>query len=339
MHSYLVDMLACPACHGGLEWYITERDGNRIQTGEARCTVCAAGYPIRDGIGVFLLPDLPRNDLWEQADSELAQYFREHPNLERQLMESALDALSPADQFYRAQLLEEQGRYAEAREVENLANLGLYTSEYMACWDSQMDYVTKQLSTSEGSVVDLASGRCYLVERLVRECERHVVATDFSPRVLRRDRVWLETLGLYDRVSLLAFDARRTPFRDGAVEALTTNLGLANIEEPGTLLEELRRIVAGAFLAISHFYLEEDEKNAALIREVGLQNLLFQSSALECFAAAGWQVEVTNACLGKARPTPPGVLLEGAVVDGLPVAETKLTWCVLAANTEAADLG
>jgi uncharacterized protein YbaR (Trm112 family) len=332
-------MLTCPACHEELAWNIAERDGNRIQTGEACCVACATSYPIQDGIGIFLLPDLPRNDLWEQADSELAKYFREHPDLERQLMESALDALSPADQFYRAQWLEEQRRYTEAKEVEKLANQGLYTSEYIACWESQMDYVVKQLSACEGPVVDLASGRCYLVDRLAQELERPVVATDFSPRVLRRDRLWLGTLGLYDRVSLLAFDARRTPFKDGAVETLTTNLGLANIEDPGTLLGELRRIVAGIFMAISHFYPEEDEANAELIQGVGLEAMLFQSSALECFSVADWQVEVTNVCLGKARPTPNGVLLQGAAVDGLPVAETELTWCTLVGNTEAADRG
>ena len=76
-----------------------------------------------------------------------------------------------------------------------------------------------------------------MVEKLVRELKRPVVATDFSPRVLRSDRERLKSFGLYEHVSLLAFDARRTPFKDGAVETLTTNLGLPNIEEPGNLLE------------------------------------------------------------------------------------------------------
>ena len=35
-------------------------------------------YPVREGIGLFLLPDLPRNDLWEQAESQLSRYLREH---------------------------------------------------------------------------------------------------------------------------------------------------------------------------------------------------------------------------------------------------------------------
>ncbi|MFQ6124452.1 MAG: class I SAM-dependent methyltransferase [Candidatus Heimdallarchaeota archaeon] len=178
----------------------------------------------------------------------------------------------------------------------------------------------------------MCSGRGYLVEELARRLGQPVVATDFSPRVLQRDHQWLTFLGLYDRVSLLAFDARCTPFKEGAVETLTTNLGLSNVEDPGNLLQELRRIVAGTFLAISQFYPEDDEVNAKKIRETGLSMLLFRRTALECFVDAGWEVEVVNVCTGKAHPTPTGVVLEGAGIDAFPVAETMLEWCVLVAH-------
>ena len=36
-----------------------------------------------------------------------------------------------------------------------------------------------------------------------------------------------------------------------------------------------------------------------------------------------------NACAGEARPTPPGVVIEDAQIDGLPVTDTRLEWCVL----------
>jgi hypothetical protein len=136
---------------------------------------------------------------------------------------------------------------------------------------------------------------------------------------------------------LLAFDARRTPFKDGAVETLTTNLGLPNIKEPGSLLKELRRIVAGEFLAISHFYPEEDEANANAIREAGLEMMLYRRTALEHFAKAGWEVDVKNACVGKAHPTPTSVVLEGARIDGLPVTDTSLEWCVLVGTSQDLD--
>ncbi len=332
MHTYLIEMLECPACHGKLNWSITEQNENRIETAEAHCNACNAVYPVRDGIGLFLTPELQRNDLWEQVDSGLIQHLREHPELERQLMDVPLDTLAPADQFFRALVLEEQGNFMEAQIIADSADKGLYTPEHINCRNSQLDYVVEWLSTTEGPIVDLASGIGYLVEKVVRELKRPIVATDFSPGVLRRDRKWLESFGLYNDVSLLAFDARCTPFKDGAITTLTTYVGLPNIQEPGNLLVELRRIVAGVFLAISQFFPEEDQANAKVIREAKLDPLLYRRTALQHFAEAGWNVEVKNTCVGEAHPTPPSVVLDGARIDGLPVANTNLEWCVLLAT-------
>jgi hypothetical protein len=234
-------------------------------------------------------------------------------------------------------VLEEEGKFQEAKIAEEVANQGLYTPAYIKCRNSQLDYVVDYLSATDGPIVDLASGRDYLVEQLVRRLKRPTVVTDFSPRVLRGDRKQLKSFGLYDPVSLLAFDARHTPFTDGAVTTLTTNLGLPNIAEPGNLLVELRRIVNGVFLAISHFYPEEDEANANVIREAGLEMLLYRRTALNHFTAAGWNIEVKNLCVGEANPTPPSVLLEGTRIDGLPVADTKLEWCVLLGTSQLKD--
>ena len=329
MHTYLIDMLECPACHAELAWKIGERAEKRIITAKATCQACAAIYSVRDGIGLFLTPDLSRNDLWERMDSGLVRYLREHPDLERQLLEPPLEKLNPADQFFRAMVLEARGNYQEARAVEEIAMRGLYTPEYLTCWTSQFDYVIAQLATTSGPIVDLASGRCYLVETLANRLQRPVVATDFSPTVLRHDRYRLEHSGVYDAVSLLAFDARHTPFKTGSVATLTTNLGLPNIEAPGALLTELRRIVDGVFLAISHFYAESDVANAPAIRAAQLDTLLYKRSALQHYRDSGWEVDVKNARIGAAQPTPHSEVLEGASIDGLPAAATDLEWCVL----------
>lgn len=170
------------------------------------------------------------------------------------------------------------------------------------------------------------------MEILAQRLKCPIVASDVSPRVLRLDRRRLEWRGLYDRVSLLAFDARSAPFKADTIETLTTNLGFANIREPGGLLRELRRIVSGRLLAVSHFYPENGDANARKIGELGLAAMLFHRSALACFAEVGWEVEVANSCLGAAHPTPAGVALEGAVIDTLPVAQTTLEWCTVAAK-------
>ncbi|HIQ00357.1 TPA: methyltransferase domain-containing protein [Candidatus Bipolaricaulota bacterium] len=332
MKGQLCELLVCPACHGELSWRVNERNGDHIEEGEARCAGCGAAYPVREGIGVFLTPDLPRHDLWEGAESGLVAYLREHPGVERALLKTPLEELSPADRFFRALLLEERGEFAGARQAEEAALVGLYTPEYRSCWRRQVEYVLGRLSPVEGPVIDLASGRGYLAEELAQKLESHIVLTDFSPRVLRRNRRYFEFLGLPGRVSLIACDARRMPFRAGAVVTMTTNLGLANIQEPGELVGELRRVIAGEFLAICHFFPEDDAQNAEVIRKFGLEAFLFGDSTRERFSRAGFRVELVNVCRSQALPTPHGELIQGAGIDALPVAETELTWCTLVAR-------
>ncbi len=326
MQDYLIEMLACPACRGELEWNVTRREGDRIEEGEARCTACDASYPIRDGIGVFLTPDLPRNDLWEQVGSALSTYLREHPETETALMDGPEQGLAPADQFFRAMIYEERGQYGEAHKLRAGSTEALYTAGYLGCSASQIDFVIDRLNQGSGPVVDIASGLGYLVEEMLRRTQRPVVATDFSLRILRRQRAWFRHFGLDARLSLLAFDARRAPFKDGAVQMLTSYLGLANIEQPGSLLEELRRITRGTFLACSIFYPEDDRANGEVIREAGLEETLFSRALLAGFERAGWQAQLANACVSTAMPTPESVLIEGARIDSLPVAETYLEW-------------
>jgi uncharacterized protein YbaR (Trm112 family)/SAM-dependent methyltransferase len=332
MQAVLMEMLVCPVCHEELAWTITAQEGNRINSGEATCQGCAAAYPIRDDIALFLTPDLPRNDLWEQVDRGLVRYLQAHPDLEQQLLTSPIDELAPADQLFRAFLLEEQEQFAEAKVAEQRAFTGLYTEAYRHCWQSQIEYVLTELADGDRPVVDLACGRGYLVEQMARRLNGPLIATDFSPRVLQRNRQQLRQMGLYEQVSLLAFDARRTPFRGGAVTTMTTNLGLPNIEEPGHLIRELRRVVSGQFLAVSFFLPETDEANGEIIRQAKLDTVLYRPKLEAVFAAANWPLTVENVCTGLAQPTPPSVILAGIRPDGLPVTETMLEWGVLRAT-------
>jgi hypothetical protein len=304
---------------------------DRIEQAEAHCSGCEAVYPVKGGIGIFLPPDLSRNDMWEQVDSQVVLYLRDHPDIEKQLMDGPVEKLSPTDQQFRAMVLDERGQFAEGKKTEELANKNLYTNEYLAAWNSQFEYVLESLNTFDGPIVDLASGRCYLVEKIVSELHRPVMATDFSPSVLRRNRKYFQFLGLDDYLSFLAFDARKTPFKKGAIEVMTTNVGLANIENPGDLLSELQRIISGTLLAVSHFYPENDDANRKAIEEAGLEAFTYKESTLQYFFASGWRAKVENSQMTKALPTPPSVIFEGARADGLPVAPTELEWCTLRA--------
>jgi len=332
LKKYVAELLECPICHHQLYWKIDVESMDRIEQAEAICSGCEAMYPVRDGIGILLTPDLSRNDTWEQVDNQVVLYLRDHPDIEKQLMDGPVEKLAPTDQQFRAMVLDELGQFAEGRKTEELANSNLYTSEYLAAWNSQFEYVLENLNAFSGPIVDLASGRCYLVEKIVSQLRRPVIATDFSPSVLGRNRKYFQFLGWDDFVSFLAFDARKTPFKKGAIEVMTTNVGLANIEDPGDLLSELKRIISGTLLAVSHFYPEDDDVNRKAINEIGLEAFTYKKSALQYFSASGWSAKVENSYAARALPTPPSVIFEGARADGLPVAPTELEWCTLRAS-------
>lgn len=333
MKKYLVEMLECPICHSPLSWQIESENGDEIEQAEAHCKGCNAMYPIIDAIGIFLTPDLPRKDLWAEVESQLSLHLKAHPEQEKLLMGGPVEDLSPTDQQFRALVLDERGEYGQAKSVEILAHKNLYTTEYKNCWDRQIDYVLDNLEGFKGQIVDLASGRCYLVEKIVSNLHRPVVATDFSPSALRRNRKYFQFLELDHLVSFLAFDARKTPFRDGAIEMMTTNLGLPNIENPGDLLKEIKRVVNGTFLAISHFFPIENNENHAVIKKAGLEAFVYKESAMNHFSAAGWRARAENACMAYALPTPESKIFEGARADGLPVVPTQLEWCTIRAES------
>jgi uncharacterized protein YbaR (Trm112 family) len=331
MHKYLIEMLECPACHGDLNWDTRLEVDDRIEQALAECQACEAAYPVKGGIGNFLAPDLERDDLWEEAQSGLAAYLDENPSVDRELMGSPVDRLSPADQFFRAMITDERGDYLAGMRIEELALAGIYSAEYRECSERQMDYLIVRLSQDPGPIVDIASGRGYLVTRIAARLGVPIVATDFSPRVLRGDRKRLEALGLYARVSLLVVDARQTPFKDSSIPTITSYLGVQNIREPGTVYAELRRILGGELCLISHFYPEQDG-NSTVISQYGMENLLYKDKVRSQMADSGFRVDMANACRGTATPTPAGVLLEGAQLDGLPVTPTVLEWCVIEAR-------
>jgi len=98
-------------------------------------------------------------------------------------------------------------------------------------------------------------------------------------------------------------------FKDGAVKTMTTNLGLPNIEEPGRLLDELRRVISGELLAIMSFFPDDDAANRAAAEKLGISSFMFRDSTLRLFDHAGFDVELMNVLSGRALPTPSSNLL------------------------------
>ena len=332
MLDELTKILVCPTCHGALDWRGSQRVSHRIVEGKATCSVCRASYPIYDGICAFLPSHSTPEDLWEQADREIAEFLKDEPVRARRLMGAPLESLSPTDMLVRGFVHEARQEFGAAKTAVDRAVEGMYTPEYLSASKSQIQFVRERLVGRTGLVVDLASGRGSLLEVLLPGASQEFVGTDVSPRVLLRDRRFFDSLGLGSKLSLLAFDARHIPFANHSVPTLVTNVGLANIENPGTLLRELRQAVTGEFLAISIFYPETEGPNADMIRQLNLAPLLYRRSAVQEFEKAGFSVQVSNSILARARPTPPGVIMHEVRPDRLPVVETELECCTLVAT-------
>lgn len=334
MQTLVMEMLSCPACHGDLDWQIAEQTHTKIQNGTATCQDCGAEYHVRDGIALFLTPDLPREDLWAQVNNRFAKIFREHPEVEQKLMTTPLEKLDPADQFFRSMALEEQGQWAESLAISRHIDKHLYSVDYITGQRQQIEYVHEYIQDLTQPVVDLACGRGRLVEELLRNTTVPVVATDFSPQILRRNRDYFAHIGLAERLSLVACDARRLPFKNQSIPTLTSFLGLANIEKAGDVIRELKRVVGGQLLAISIFYDPADTPHAELIKQFGMEGLLFEMALLSQFADLGWDATLAQRFEAQIFPTPKSEIL-GTRVDGLPIAETILTWGTLTASNRS----
>lgn len=332
MRRSISRLLACPACHGTLRWKISRRTGSELKEGGATCRACGATYPLHRGIAAFFTDRERPEDLWESSNSQIEELARTEPEKVRLLLESPMGTMNPTDLFYRGLILDGRGQYPEAKVARDRALAGSYSAEQRACVESQIGFVRRAIAGRAGVVVDLASGMGALLEALLPDATQHLVATDLSPRVLVRDQAILGPLARGGGLSYLAFDARRTPFADRSVPTMVSYLGLANVRDPGGLIQELRRVVSGTLFAISLFYPKEPGPNADTIRQLHLEAMMYRESALRRFRHAGFKVTVENAQIVRAQPTPKGRILEGATTDSLPVVDTPVEWGTLVAT-------
>ncbi|MFA9406871.1 MAG: hypothetical protein ACERKX_13755, partial [Anaerolineales bacterium] len=69
--------------------------------------------------------------------------------------------------------------------------------------------------------------------------------------------------------------------------------------------------------------------NGEVIEQFELGDAVYKARLVEKMSAAGFDVSTGVSCVGKASPTPVGVVLEGMPVDGLPVEGTEYEWSVV----------
>jgi demethylmenaquinone methyltransferase/2-methoxy-6-polyprenyl-1,4-benzoquinol methylase len=97
---------------------------------------------------------------------------------------------------------------------------------------------------SSERVLDVATGTGLVAQELVRSYGCLVVGLDQSPQMLARAQARLAgDSGLAERVSLVRGEAEQLPFPDEQFDHLTFTYLLRYVEDPGTTMRELVRVV------------------------------------------------------------------------------------------------
>lgn len=321
MHKTLVALLICPICHGELKSRIAKRDEAHIIEGEFECKNCKRKYPVVDGIGVFLDGGEEKNDLWKEQEDFAARFRKEHPIQFFLLAKTFLGNIKPEHHFLKGLLLEDE-------KILDHATKRIYTKDYLTGYEKTRQALFEVEKDNPPIILEIACGRGGFFKKFIRSRQGNgvYVATDFSPTVLRSNLKWLRANELEEKVTLLAFDAKTTPFRDTSVPAMVSNLGLPNIRHDGKAVQEAFRMLGphGIFI-INFMFTTEQTENYAKAKELGLAQFYLRSSVDEIFRNAGFEFSLEELHSGAVRPTPGGI-------DLLPIVPDTYSFCIIRAT-------
>jgi demethylmenaquinone methyltransferase/2-methoxy-6-polyprenyl-1,4-benzoquinol methylase len=105
-------------------------------------------------------------------------------------------------------------------------------------------FLVSRMQTTPGeTVLDVACGSGSVALELVRRYGCDVVGVDQSAEMLAAGRRRIATAGLSARITLLEARAEALPFADASFDGLTFTYLLRYVDDPGTTLRELARVV------------------------------------------------------------------------------------------------
>ncbi|MCK4258580.1 MAG: class I SAM-dependent methyltransferase [Halanaerobiales bacterium] len=332
MKENLIDLLECPLCHNKLSWKIERINAQDIISGLARCTKCLCEYPIYDSIALFLEPKLQNMKIWKRKEEYIKRHYDKNLEKMQKLLNTPINELSASDLLIRANLMRNCGKYDE---VTKLIQFSISKSMLNDCFET-IDILIKKCINSikdyDGVILDIASGKGYLAFKLLNEFSGQLVMSDINPAVLKQNFDMMNELDMNKDVSFVAFDVKKSPFKDHSFSMMTTLLGLQNIFYSQNVLKELKRICCGKFYSISSFCKEEDTVNVQELVRRGLESMWLRLNYEKLFELSGWKLE----CLSSQFVNAPvvetdNILKSVSAITKFPLKSTIFEYCLTVA--------
>lgn len=124
-------------------------------------------------------------------------------------------------------------------------------------WRREM--VGRALECSPGLVCDVATGTAGVALQLVARSRASVVGVDLTEAMLRQGKANVARAGAEDKIALTLASGERLPFADATFDALTFTYLLRYVEDPGSTVAELARVVKpGGVVASLEFLLPDN---------------------------------------------------------------------------------
>jgi len=319
MFNFLKEILICPECYEELIWEITDATKIHIMEAKIKCGNCAKIYAAKNGVGCFVDYQDSSDDSWERAENWLKNFTAENPDIIKKLMTADIEKLNAADIMIRSMLNKIEENHEEAERLNKLCNQKAYKEETLKAGYAQADYIINALKNEKDFILDVASGQGTLISKFLENTDVCVVSSDISFNVLKKAKESAEKDGFGDRVSYIAFDLKKSPFKNKSVKTITTYVGLQNIENPEKIFGELRRICGGKLYSACVFCCEDNIVNRKDLENDGLDKTWIKNKYIEEFNNAGFVSVVENSIITLDDPTPVGKIMQGVKIDGFPV--------------------
>jgi demethylmenaquinone methyltransferase/2-methoxy-6-polyprenyl-1,4-benzoquinol methylase len=121
-------------------------------------------------------------------------------------------------------------------------------------------FLVSKVNAIPGSfVLDVATGTGLVARELARRRNVRIVGVDQSELMVRKGVAAVRRAGLDRRISFVLGRAERLPFKDEAFDSVTLTYLLRYVDDPGSTLKELARVLRpGGVLASLEFYVPQN---------------------------------------------------------------------------------